>query len=195
MDLKNYELVQFPFEGKFSDLSKEDSQRVFEWFLKAIPERLDFLFAVIKNEDKNLYKQLDYSQKSLIYIGEWLSRHVHKRNRTREEIRKEYENLNPKFKGHLEIEDWVLSDETISLCFDVGIYFSKVFQRKFKDVKWSYYTKPKNDIDVNKPILRGFKIPLNPFNIVLVFASKVVDKNQGSQYLYNLFEIWRKDLK
>jgi hypothetical protein len=87
------------------------------------------------------------------------------------------------------IDNWMFTDETFSLCFDVGMYLGEVFRRSLPGVKWSYHTKLKNS-NVNKPILEGFFTELPPIDLVLVFAAKIYERTASSGELIRLYDWW-----
>ena len=71
----------------------------------------------------------------------------------------------------------VLTDETISLCFDVGTYLGETFIREHKGIAWALYEEPRTPI-TNYPILSGLKAPVSPFDTVYIFALKVKDASE-----------------
>lgn len=60
-------------------------------------------------------------------------------------------------------------------------------------VRWGYFTKPKNEVSVNMPILLGFKsnMKLDPRRIVSVCASESSEQHDKNR-LRNAYRTWTK---
>ncbi len=197
--LKNYIIIQLPNkEKKINELNEREAKEFFQWFINIIPERLKMLKSSIESNDKRIASKLDFSPNSLIYLGEWFSKNISTRKRTKKEIRKEKSML-IKFPG-VKPKSWTLTGETMSLCFDIGIYLGTVFTKKFPEIKWTYVTKPKNYINRNWPLLNQFRVNWSPIRAVTGFVYGLLngdDNSNGLKKIYNygvkeLEENWRK---
>ena len=196
--MKDYKVLELPFNMPFSDLDKRQAALTFEWFQKSIPQRLEILFNAARSEQPEIADKLDYSPESLVLLGSWFTKHVHTRDKTKEELEEEESKItNPVHRQiwQLTVTKWIWTMETTSLCWDIGIYFGEVFRAKFESVKWTYFTKPKNSVDVNRPILTGFGSPMNPFRLMMVFAAKIHDKKAGPEELMRLYKVWLGNMK
>ena len=147
----------------------------------------------VNTDDPVTYQKLDYDPDSLIPLGHWFSKHVHTLEKTSLEIRREIERLDPRFRAHSNkvISDWKWSAETISLCFDIGIYLAKIFQQRFENVKWTYITEPSDYVYRNMPVLEGFRVHLSPYDLVRTVAVKIHKGKEGSaNELKRTFDVW-----
>ena len=76
--------------------------------------------------------------------------------------------------------------------WDVAIYFAEVVRiNNAEKIEWSYVTRPKNYVSVNKPILQGFRggKKLDP-NLILLNMTDEVCENKDKYSLYNLYKTW-----
>lgn len=74
---------------------------------------------------------------------------------------------------------------------DISFYFAETFLAQNPAVSWGYFTKPKNEVSVNMPVLMGFRanMKLDPRRIVHVCAQKSArarDKNR----LLDIYHVW-----
>lgn len=189
MTRKYYKLIEFPIKGPFKEMTESEARESFIWFIHIIPERIEILKTFLKETGYNPRK-LDFSPKSLDYLGEWLAKHVTTRKLTREETEKIENGLSEHLKPHIEIPKEDLSEETLSLCYDIGMYFGEVFRKHIKGVEWDFVRKPKNDLFYHQPVLVGGKIPLNPVWIVQTAAIGFVGKTSSSSRLREVYEYW-----
>ncbi len=203
--MRGYKTIQLPLEKDVHETTEKEAEEFFKWFMNVIPERLKILKEVLK-ETGYEPKRLDFSPKSLDYLGEWLTRHVTTRSLTQEEVK----SFKTKYSGYIkkggleiplskivQVPKWVFTDETLSFCWDVGIYFSKVLEKNVKGLKWNFVKKPKNDAYYHYPVLLGFdknnKVGLSPKDVIEVFVTKSIKKNGNPEKLTRLFEIWKYD--
>ncbi|MEK6953029.1 MAG: hypothetical protein AABX29_08500 [Nanoarchaeota archaeon] len=193
MIIKKYEVINLPFDKKISELTEKEARLFNKWFADQIPIRRKILKEYIKSEDKELFSKLDFSPESLLVLGKWFETKISTMKMTKEERKRERENLG-EFSMFVKPKKWTFTEETFSLFFDIGIYFGTVFTKKFKIVKWTYVTKPKNYVDRNWPILSGFKTNLNPVRLVDVLANQLLDRTQNYSRLKELYQIWEKFL-
>lgn len=198
--MKHYKVIEFPFQGVgFKNLTKDQAKIRFDWFVAAIPSRLQNLVDSIKTSGhQSTADRLDYSPESLFPLARWLSLHSHIRKKTAAEYQRSLEGISRPF---LEddpkeiVTDWTWTSETISLFFDVGIYFARVLQKQFKNVNWTFVTKPSKYIYVNKPILLGFKIHMSPSDLVQTSVIKMHQKRAGPEELKRIYDFWVTRMK
>ncbi len=191
--LRDYKIIVLPFDKKINDLTEREAKDFFNWFLNITPKRLNILKETIRKYDKRIAVKLNYSPNSLLYLGTWFSKNVKARKRTKQEIKREQATL-VQFPG-VKAEDWTLTEETFSLCFDVGIYFASIFLKRFKTIEWTYITKQKNNIDRNWPLLRGFRVNMNPIQLIITSIYGILDGTYDTKHLRKLYSIWINELK
>jgi hypothetical protein len=76
-----------------------------------------------------------------------------------------------------QVQDWDFSDETYSLFFDIGSYFSEVLRHRHSELYWDFVRKPRRAVDYHRPVLDGFPDggPLNSMRLMRVLARKILD--------------------
>lgn len=81
--------------------------------------------------------------------------------------------------------------ETIGICVDIAAYFAEtLIKNNPEKLKWGYFTKPKNKMDVNRPVVLGFSNKhLNPIRIVYNCTWHSVKSLNGKR-LYEMYNIW-----
>ena len=75
----------------------------------------------------------------------------------------------------------------------------KMFTLRSDSISWTFITKPKNDVNVNMPLLQGFvmmeyeppfKAKFEPIGAVERYALNIFDKTAKETDLYDLFIKW-----
>lgn len=173
-----------PFEHcKFDLFSKKQASEYFEWYTKQSFLRINLLQEYI-NTTTIEKVELDFSDYSLIPLWEWYENFV----LLNDEINTKtvsIDNGEPLF-----------SNEVLKIALDVSFYFAELFIKHNSSVKWGYFTKPKNRISVNKPVLLGFKYDkcLDPRLIVENCSYRSL-KVKNSDALYDIYNNWLVFLK
>lgn len=185
-----YEMVRPPFTLDFPNMSREEARDYLSWFLEQIPIRIRVLEQAVQSTPGHGEWQADCSPESLDRLGRWLYEHVETRKRTKKESKEIYGNAPDWFRS-VEIENWELTNRTFSLAMDIGIYLSQVFEKNLSGLKWTMVTKPKNDVDYQRPVLSGTgKLQLNPVRMLVVLAHSLADDTRGPEGLKELYDIW-----
>lgn len=79
------------------------------------------------------------------------------------------------------------------------MYFGEMFISKSNMISWSFITKPRNHIDVNKPLIVGFvderynppfRPIFEPISAMRGQALKLLSKTQIKTDVYDLFNKW-----
>ena len=131
----------------------------------------------------------DYSPLSLESLGDWYAGQVETRLRTQEEINHIADAQ--KFPALLSISERTLSERTLSLSIDVGMYFGQVMIKNHPTVKWEHYLPGKRFADHGQPVLTGFgRMPLNPVRIAQTTAHAVAAENPRYKTLRQLYDYW-----
>jgi hypothetical protein len=190
----HYEILKLPFQKTVSELNASETKEYFQWFFTQIPIRLEILSRAIQAENAKNQLIMDYTQESLTPLSYWLGNHLHTLKKGPLEIQKEIENLPPRFRARSDfvVVDWKWSAETVSLCYDIGIYFAKIFQSQYENVKWTYLTKPRDWVYVNKPVLEGFKVHMSPYDLIMTCAVKMRKGKEGAlNEMKRIFDFWK----
>jgi hypothetical protein len=81
----SYATIQPPFTLNLREMPKNELHRYFQWFMEALPERVNELAAAVK-ETRGFESWVpNYTPDSLDSLGEWFAGQVEARNRTQEE--------------------------------------------------------------------------------------------------------------
>ena len=169
--MEKYTIDIPPFEiSEFDLMSPKEADCFFQWYISNISKRLFVLSEYIKATSKTDIL-LDGTDESLISIWKWLTGCM--------EASISLKKLKTSIKQldfvNLFTNNKALSVNTYAISMDVALYFAESLIKHNKSLSWSYFTKPKNQMSVNKPIVKGFKngIVLDPRLVVenLLFRS------------------------
>jgi hypothetical protein len=193
-----YKLVFTPrqFEKSFSDFTKKDAEEYLQWFLSIREERMVIFQEYIKlNFNENF--ELDYTRDSLSELSTYLNQIVQLRKITEEEFAKEKSKITGKLAGIIEPATYRLTKESVSFCFDLGMYFGATIIRNTLGLYWTYILTPKKYIDFGQPVITNTakKMALNPRAIMEINSRKVIDNPNLKDSLISLFDIWNKMLR
>lgn len=189
-----YPLVSIPsFANKsFYDFTHEESKRYFNWFLKIRNERID----ILESNVQLLYPKwkADYSRSSLNELYDWLGKQVEYRLMTDDEkmMIKDQISSTPLFIDVIPIPNVTFTDETVSICFDTGIYFGETLIKNIPDLMWIQKLNSKKFIDYAQPLIsrKKSKVPVNPRRVAENIASSFLDREQNEITFEELFDKW-----
>lgn len=195
----NYEILVPPLEKPVDQLSRAEARQYFDWYLSKLEDRTDYLRDVTG-------LPLDHSPASLVPLWKWFLRHA--------EIEKtppaRLAELEAQFAGSplaatlLEENARQLSLQTEYMIRDIGMYWGQVFVKNHPGIHWDFYTTPKRDMFVNRPLLMGFPneifpekegVPFEPVHMAGVQASKLFRGNQSKYDLIRVHNIWAEKIK
>ncbi len=187
-----YSLVHPPFRLKFREVSRKELRDYSRWFREMIPLRIEELTKAINSSDDFGSWRPDFSPVSLSVLGDWFATQVQTRRRTEEEM----ENITSGSRHPIPVADWELTDQTISLAMDIGMYLSQVFLRNHSSLKWDQPFGSKNFVDYGQPVLVEFTYaPFNSVRMIIGQAYGVARKSNPRKYLLELYEIWARAVK
>jgi hypothetical protein len=185
-----YKIIQPPFTLEFRIMSREVAKDYFDWFKEQIPVRIRILEQAVQSTAGYEDWEADDMPESLEKLGQWFYEHVETRKRTKGEKDAIYSKA-PKWFRSVEIQDWELTNRTLSLTMDIGMYLGRVFEKNLPGLKWVMVKKPKNDANYQQPVLVGTgKRELNPVWILVVCAYSLADNTRGPERLRELYDIW-----
>ncbi len=192
-----YDLCVPPQGLDYYGMSKTEAQANFEWFLKVIPERADYLSKRCAEDMKLPLDTFDFSLESLIPIWEWFIKTAKVEKKRKKEIsamKRAYGYLGKSF-----MNDETFSVATQFILRDIGMYVGKVFTDHYDNIKWELLTKPKNDFFFNHPVLVGFVMEqydppfhdsMDPIHMVEVQAARILSNRSTSLDLYKIMKQW-----
>jgi len=200
-----YKKINIPneFAGNFfsgdyiNNFDRETAKQYFRWYMSVKNERIVELERAVQTTKGYENWKADLSIESLDKLQKWFENVVDKRSVTEDE-KKQYMS---QFSGVWEvIEDpieWTITEETKSLCHDVGIYFAEMLIKMNPHLHWGQDVKSKRSVDFNYPIvISGKKFQFNSFTIAHVSALKALKGKQNDwQNLYKYWDDWAKENK
>lgn len=130
-----YILKPDEFDIRNQLMPRKMARKYFDWYISIIPTRMSILAKRVKSLDI----LLDFSRKSLEKLDEFY-----------------FSNLSY---GQLVRQDGTrfISAETITMCFDLGIYWGECFVRNFEAIHWELNTGMKQEVDYHRPVIGGFQ--------------------------------------
>lgn len=172
-------------------MSKREADHFFKWFLENRKNRIQVLVDHYESTGGGSPKDLDLTTESLNLLWNWFVPRIVQVKKTSEELAEENEQLPWWIKTESSENEYKLSRETEIMIMDIGLYFGEVLIQQFVQLKWGIIYKPRNFVDVNRPIIVGFNknMTLNPVRVVNTCTSKAA-KGIQSNDLYSLYQIW-----
>jgi len=138
-----------------------------------IPLRIEELTKAVNSSDDFETWRPEFSPVSLSSLDDWLATQVQTRRRTQEELQK----ITSGSRHPIPIENWKLTDRTISLAVDIGMYLSQVLLTNHSSLQWDQPFGGKNFIDYGQPVLVEFTYgPFNPVRMIIGQAYGVARK-------------------
>ena len=189
-----YEYMLPPIKNyKFAKFTKEEAEIYFNWYMEEKGHRIEMLEEYVHNAGVDI--DFDYSPESLIPLWRWYETIIVSEKKTEEEIEAEKRKM-PEWL-HSQISEEKISMNTLKFGMDIAIYFAEVMIRNSEGkLHWGYVTKPKNYINVNRPVVSGFKAgqELDPSRTVYVLTlSSEEEKNE--KRLYDRYYVWQEDIE
>ena len=189
--MSRYEIIKPPFNAIFGSMDKEHARLYFEWFIGQIPLRVDTLWSYVRSENGYADWSPDFQPESLKLLGKWFCEHVKSRSRTEQEIAKIAANSPAWFMNNFDIPGDELTNETISLAIDIGMYFGRTLEKNFPGLVWQPLLKQKKSVYYQQPIIVGKgKAQLNPIWIIKTYAYGILQGINGPEHLFELYKIW-----
>lgn len=183
MSINKYPLLIVPerFNIKIGKLNKELSLDYSNWILSLKDERIELLKKHLSSDNI----QLDCSNESLKSLFNWFKNNISFRNKTEEEI-EEYKN----FKDVI-IKEQTFTPESISLIFDIALFWGECLINKTENIKWFANYVDNGDIGYAFPIIGEDSTDgVNPRQIIEVVAYKLMDKKELDDEFNELLNIW-----
>jgi hypothetical protein len=160
-----YPGIEPPFGFKpFHEMTKQEAQRHFEWFVSQSHPRRELLMHAIKATGRNPVI-CNYSPESLVPLWNSMSRFFESRPMSPEE-KQQFNTGLPAAAKRLDKFDDLRELTTATTCYaiDIGFYFAEVFLRKYPHVQWVLWNQKGHAF--NRPALSGFKLVLVPVHLV-----------------------------
>ena len=162
-----YNGLDFPKElgipNKIEDFNGRDARKFFNWLMRQIPVRLEYLQMYIKLE--NIILNDMYSDDALQIVNEWYNRHINYFYLDKEDIvyhmGMTYEQLSLSEKTSFTVE-------TNYIAMDVALYFCDYLCKRINGMYWEIFKEGKKSIFYNCPVIknkydRSFSLEPNAF--------------------------------
>ena len=184
----SYTIIQPPFTLKLREMPKKELHRYYQWFMDALPQRVNELAGAVKQTPGFEAWQPDCTPASLDTLGQWFAGQVETRKRTQEELQA----IKDRLVFPMDIPNEELTNRTFSLAMDIGMYFSQVLMKNYPSLKWEQPLDDKKFADYGQPCLSGFgPVSLNPVrNGGHVFAHGLASKTKTGKRLREVYDYW-----
>ena len=189
METAAYHPIQPPVRTlRLRELSKRELREYDRWFHEVTPERVGELADFVRRSPGFEHWRPDYSRGSLDSLGRWLATKVETRQRTQEEL----DEIASRLPHREYVSQNALTDRTISLAYDVGMYLGEVLVRNNPTLGWDQIFGSKRFIDYGRPVIVGFrgKVPFNPVGMLLTYVGKLERGTDRGRGLRELYDVW-----
>ena len=189
-----YKLVTTPlFSSKsFFDFTKNEAEAYLSWFLESRLERLNILENYVQKDLP--FWELDYKVKSFVELFDWFGTVISYRQMTGIEKSEVIQQLNSSelLASIIPIPEQTFTDQTVSICFDLGILFGELLIKQNNLLSWKYKVNSKKYIYYAQPIItrEGIKVDFNPRAVIEIAAGKILDGLTNKNEFENLFKTW-----
>lgn len=189
-----YPLIKVPvFASKsFFDFTKKEAKEYLQWFMTIKAERLKTL----ENQVQQVYSEwkLDYTRASLVGLYKWFKQQMAYRQineEEREAVKRQLSNT-PLLANVIPIPETTFTEQSVTICFDAGLYFGETIIINVPKVKWMQKLTSTNYIDYAQPILgrKDSKVPINPRRIAESLAQRILDKDSQEITFEVLYDKW-----
>ena len=185
MNNMSYNIINnLPIDFCYNDYDRKSLKVFSDWFFNNKSERIAILVEEL-NSDHQCWSP-DYTRASLDLLAKWLSRNIEKVPLTASQYRKK-RLITP---SYIDIQEWRLSDSSLSRIFDVGVYFGEMMIYHHHELKWEQYLKNKKNNDYGHMIINMGNISMNPIWLVYIQALKIVNGIYSETCLSDLYETW-----
>ena len=184
-----YRDIQPPFATlRFREMSQRDLKEYSRWFHEVAPQRIAELAEAVKQSVGYEHWFPNYTPDSLDGLSRWLATQVSTRSKTEDESRESVERLpHPEYESNQQ-----LTDRSISLAFDIGMFLSEVLLRNHPSLKWGQLFGSRKSIDYGQPVLLGFrgKVPFNPVRMLTTLEYGLTRGSKTGNELREIYDIW-----
>lgn len=176
----------------FRELPKPLLKEYFSWHMNAMEERLKILERAIQTSKGYEDWTSTYEVESLKRLGKWFVEQIYITPKSRELVEYERDMLH---EMRIEPVHWEFTEETISLCFDVGLYLSNTLTTQLPDLKWIQPLRSINTPNYGEPVISNGKLNMDSWNIMHVIALKLIKPPYDTDIIYDIYHIWHHLLK
>ena len=195
-DIK-YDLLIPPIGLNFQKMTPKQAKENFDWFISKIPERMNYFRNRCAKDLNILPEELNYSPESLVVIWRWFLKTAKMEKTPKDELEKMKEGAKIFGESFINREQFTVATKFVIR--DIGMYVGQVYTINYPLLYWHYRTRPRNSINVNQPLIAGFRakyignegdVYFQPIHMVEVQAANFYDKSQKETDIYNIFTKW-----
>jgi hypothetical protein len=155
----SYEPINPPVPPRFLELSREELRKYNDWFVAVIPERIGILESAVKKTPGYESWVANFDPSSLRGVGNWYMSKAKLRDRSEAELKE----IKARLLFDVSVPDKELTDETVAIAIDLGMYFGSVLIKNYPALNWDCHANDKKFADYGQPIIVGFGLAiLNP---------------------------------
>ena len=195
----NYDILIPPMHPPFAEMTGEEAQQYFEWFVAQIPNRIHYLAQYSKIK-------LDYSDTSLIAIWKWFIKHAKietspTKRMCESQRQVQFQYPSDMFNAVMRMRSRQFTLETEYILRDVAMYFGEYWVQKHPQLHWGIINTDPELTNFNMPCIHGFvdcsfdspyMADFEPIHMVHVCASKLLEGQAKPDDLYNLYITWKR---
>lgn len=180
-DFGRYEILSLPLRGSLRDMSRKELTDYYECYLGQIANRISMLRGAVNHHGLPRWTA-NHTPDSLPLLGHWLQAHLALRSQARGALTGEH--------GRPGADE--LTETSLSLCVDAGMYVSSVFTTNCSTLEWHQPLGSKMDVDYGQPVLQGFgAAPFNASRMLITFGYALVSGKRTGSDLLKLYSTWR----
>lgn len=188
-----YEILIFPidYNRNFLELTKEEIQEFYSWFLNIKEQRLIHLCYFLFADSRNC---LD--EKNLNVIEILLINSIATSPKPLAQFNAEMQSVPYNLRKFARPSEFILDKRTISICFDIGLFMGELIINLENQIFWKLETDDRFS-DYGQPVLakKEIKFELNPFVVVKNAAAKMCGRTYVEGQLISYFDAWKKAFK
>ncbi len=180
-----YAIIDPPLALRFHEMSKTELDAYWTWFHDVLPSRLAELARAVRRTLSYESWEPAMTPDSLEALGRWFENEVEVRKLTSVEM----ETVRHKLSFPIDIPDSELTNRTLSLCMDIGMYFAQVVLRNLPGTRWNRPLGSKRMADYGQPVIVGFgPVVLNPVRVIVMTAYGIAARKPA--HLIELYNVW-----
>ena len=193
----DYDLLVPPHGIAYSSMTATEAKEDFKWFVAHIPDRMDYFTHRCANDMKINVNKLDCSSESLIIVWDWFMKTARMEDTPEEQLKIMREQA--LLFGESAIVKKVYTVATRFMMRDIAIYWGQCFLKASNKLYWDYVQKPKSEVRIHQPCIRGLIANRNnkeyptyfaPIHMVEVQASGIYDGSITRTNLIDVFHSW-----
>jgi hypothetical protein len=159
-----------PFAIPPNEMTRHQAAEHFTWFVSNVLNRVAALRRAMDLNGGD-GAALDYTRPSLRVLGARMEPWIELRRETSDEFAKSTAGL-PEWLTKWARPGPVMTAQTASLAYDLGIYFGETIRREHPGMRWQLFTRSRRETDYQRPAIMSVIMPLrsrgmiNPIYVV-----------------------------